>query len=51
MNNTNLEINYILDQIKKALDEIKESGVSNQNINNAIDILFALKFKLEKETM
>lgn len=39
----------IIEQIEKILDEISETKIANNHLNNAIDLLFALKLKLESE--
>lgn len=36
----------IIKQIKMILDELKETGIANKHLNNAIDLLFALKLQL-----
>jgi Zn-finger domain-containing protein len=39
----------IIKQIEMILDELKETGVANEHLNNVIDMLFALKLRLELE--
>lgn len=40
-------LTYSIDQINKVLSEIKEAGIADQHLYNAIDLLFALELKLK----
>ena len=43
--------NYIIEKINKILEEIKQTGIANQHLNNAIDLLFELKLHFEIEEL